>query len=198
MVIHDLENFWPDTDHDDPAQKNRRKWARDNGRITTASLDKKAKSAVYHGTSGKYKTALDGCTCEDFQQRKLPCKHIYRLAYELGIIERPKKAAPPGIPKADIELTRKDLGISPGKIFHIGYKGGRGDVSERDIEIQKLAYAGDKLYVYAYCHMRKTTRSFLASRITYMTYEGRQINNFQDLLTVDNDVIENLVRQALE
>ena len=34
-----------------------------------------------------YDTSLSSCTCVDFQERKLPCKHIYRLAVELGYIE---------------------------------------------------------------------------------------------------------------
>lgn len=34
-----------------------------------------------------YMTSLSRCTCYDFRERKLPCKHIYRLAVELGIIE---------------------------------------------------------------------------------------------------------------
>ncbi len=32
-------------------------------------------------------TSLTKCNCADFERRKLPCKHIYRLAVELGIIE---------------------------------------------------------------------------------------------------------------
>ena len=30
---------------------------------------------------------LDSCTCYDFQSRDLPCKHMYRLALELGCLE---------------------------------------------------------------------------------------------------------------
>ena len=33
-----------------------------------------------------YKTTLSGCTCSDFITRKVPCKHMYRLALELNII----------------------------------------------------------------------------------------------------------------
>lgn len=34
-----------------------------------------------------YDTSLSTCNCYDFQERQLPCKHIYRLAVELGLIE---------------------------------------------------------------------------------------------------------------
>ena len=39
--------------------------------------------------SGKdpYRTTLDSCTCGDFTVRRLPCKHIYRLAAEHGGID---------------------------------------------------------------------------------------------------------------
>lgn len=34
-----------------------------------------------------YDTTLSSCTCYDFQKRSLPCKHIYRLTSELGVIK---------------------------------------------------------------------------------------------------------------
>lgn len=37
------------------------------------------------GTRGiLYITTLDSCTCDDFQRRGLPCKHIYKLALAMG------------------------------------------------------------------------------------------------------------------
>ena len=41
-------------------------------------------SAVTVGRTGKYNTSLNFCTCQDFQKRRKPCKHIYRLSYKLG------------------------------------------------------------------------------------------------------------------
>lgn len=40
-----------------------------------------------------YDTSLSQCTCHDFQERRLPCKHIYRLAVELGVIEIIRRAS---------------------------------------------------------------------------------------------------------
>lgn len=40
-----------------------------------------------HNKSGlihEYDTTLSTCTCPDFRERKLPCKHIYCLALLLG------------------------------------------------------------------------------------------------------------------
>lgn len=42
------------------------------------------------GTTGeKYNVFLDHCSCPDFKKRQKPCKHMYRLALELGIIDGP-------------------------------------------------------------------------------------------------------------
>ena len=53
--------------------------------IVIRSYDASAGSAEIVGTHGEiYKTTLDTCTCEDFQRRGLPCKHIYKLALSRG------------------------------------------------------------------------------------------------------------------
>ena len=51
-------------------------------------IDKEAKTAQFSSSSSLpyYTTSLSSCDCSDFQERKLPCKHIYRLAVELEII----------------------------------------------------------------------------------------------------------------
>lgn len=38
-------------------------------------------------TSVIYKVSLENCDCEDFSKSGLPCKHIYKLALELGIVD---------------------------------------------------------------------------------------------------------------
>ena len=42
-------------------------------------------SGTYH-PSEIYTVTLNHCDCKDFEERHLPCKHIYRLALELGIV----------------------------------------------------------------------------------------------------------------
>jgi predicted DNA-binding transcriptional regulator YafY len=88
-----------------------------------------------------------------------------------------------GITQEDIEAAREDLHIVPGKVFHIEYKDSWGDISERDIEIQKTTEKNGKIYIYAFCHLRLMVRSFLASNIISMTYEGRQIKDIEGFLT---------------
>lgn len=56
-----------------------------------SSLNKKklcAKIKSSYEPDTIYSTSLSDCTCPDFQRRKLPCKHIYKLALELGIVTK--------------------------------------------------------------------------------------------------------------
>lgn len=80
---------WLDSTHTTPDQLKRIASAQ-KSEVTPDSVDKEAQSCTILG-SGKnpYIVTLDHCTCSDFQRRHLPCKHIYRLAAELGIIDLP-------------------------------------------------------------------------------------------------------------
>lgn len=81
---------WPDWDdsiHEDEKQIERQ------GRAMTYpftfEIDKDNRCGKFSSTTGVpyYETHLDSCTCNDFLERQKPCKHIYRLAVELGLIE---------------------------------------------------------------------------------------------------------------
>lgn len=58
-----------------------------------------------------YDTTLSSCTCGDFECRKLPCKHIYRLASELGIIEIIKRQPNHSFDKKKLEETKNSSNI---------------------------------------------------------------------------------------
>ena len=46
-------------------------------------------SCTIHSESGNtYQTTLNHCSCDDFSYRSKPCKHMYRLALELGLALR--------------------------------------------------------------------------------------------------------------
>lgn len=48
-------------------------------------LDRSSETAIIQGSGSEpYRVTLNSCTCFDFESRKLPCKHIYRLSSELG------------------------------------------------------------------------------------------------------------------
>jgi hypothetical protein len=56
-------------------------------KVRPHSISKSDLSAEFIGSSGDiYNTSLDVCNCMDFSTRRLPCKHIYSLANELGYL----------------------------------------------------------------------------------------------------------------
>lgn len=82
---------WPDWDysiHSDTDQERRQ--VRAASYTSPFVLDKETRTARFISSvsaSQCYNTSLSQCDCLDFQRRHLPCKHIYRLAMELGLIE---------------------------------------------------------------------------------------------------------------
>ena len=78
---------WDGSIHNDSEQIKRITTAKKT-ETTPTSIDYENKRAEFKG-SGKspYNTSLDSCTCGDFFRRALPCKHIYRLAFELEGME---------------------------------------------------------------------------------------------------------------
>lgn len=57
-----------------------------SGQLTVGKLDERGKCALFVGGRGKkYRTTLERCTCPDFAERGVPCKHMYKLADELHL-----------------------------------------------------------------------------------------------------------------
>ena len=95
---------WPDNIHSTKDQSKRIASAKSSA-TTPASIDKNQMTAIFPSTSFiSYETTLKTCTCRDFTVRKLPCKHIYRLAIELGLW---KEHAESGINK-NLQITLED------------------------------------------------------------------------------------------
>lgn len=57
-----------------------------SAKLTPVKIDHDDMYGYFQGSHGRYETFLDFCPCGDFIRSKLPCKHIYRLAIELGIL----------------------------------------------------------------------------------------------------------------
>lgn len=84
--------------------------------LTPISVDYEAQTGVFNG-SGKtpYEVTLDFCNCGDFRRRKLPCKHIYRLAMELGVIKNDYET---GINKYSLNEQLFSLPVDTQSIFY--------------------------------------------------------------------------------
>ncbi|WP_352426190.1 SWIM zinc finger family protein, partial [Aminomonas paucivorans] len=71
--------------HDSPPQRERQERAL---QTILLELDREGKKARFLSSTDEvttYETSLDWCTCTDYARRHLPCKHMYRLANEVGI-----------------------------------------------------------------------------------------------------------------
>ena len=79
--------FGPWTEHPADTDEEKRLASAQQSKTTPTSIDREHETGVFYG-SGKdpYQTTLASCICNDFVRRKKPCKHVFRLAMELGII----------------------------------------------------------------------------------------------------------------
>lgn len=60
--------------------------------VELLSVDKDSLCAIFLGSTDEiYETTLTNCTCSDFSRRNLPCKHMYKLAIELDVIDPDSK-----------------------------------------------------------------------------------------------------------
>lgn len=77
---------WVSETHTTEYAKKRIKSAQ-SAKLTPIKIDTEDLYGYFQGSSGRYETFLDYCPCGDFHRSKLPCKHIYRLAIELGLMD---------------------------------------------------------------------------------------------------------------
>lgn len=89
MDKFEMWNSWGDI-HNDADQKKRIESAK-KANMTPVSVDENDLSGEFVG-SAKYHVTLLTCNCSDFRRRGLPCKHIYRLAIELGLLDEQAKS----------------------------------------------------------------------------------------------------------
>lgn len=77
---------WPEGAHDSPDQLKRLASAK-SSKTTPTSIDAVSSRGIFPGSGAMpYNVTLESCTCGDFIRRGLPCKHMYRLAIELGLL----------------------------------------------------------------------------------------------------------------
>ena len=69
--------------HFNPEQVKRQKSALDK-KLTPLEIDRENETGKFRGSKKDYCTTLSNCQCVDFGRRRLPCKHMYRLAMEVG------------------------------------------------------------------------------------------------------------------
>lgn len=99
---------WPEDIHATVDQVKRLASAK-SSKTTPSSVDQENMTGIFPSSgSAPYATSLDSCTCGDFIRRKLPCKHIYRLAIELGLLNEIAQSGVNKNTSAAHQLSLKD------------------------------------------------------------------------------------------
>lgn len=70
---------------DKPEERVKRELKAASAECTPISIDAGQQCGKFVGSSGFYNTWISECECVDFRRRGFPCKHMYRLAHELGL-----------------------------------------------------------------------------------------------------------------
>ena len=81
--------------------------------INNEEMSMEIRSATYPETI--HLTNLMDCDCKDFKNRHLPCKHMYKLAFELGVMDVPPD--PPVIQAQKNDITCKIFSIKGNNLF---------------------------------------------------------------------------------
>jgi hypothetical protein len=107
-MYEELWNRWSEC-HSDINQQKRMESAK-KAACTPVFLDQTTGSAHFKGSSGNHTTSLEQCSCIDFNRRRLPCKHMYRLAMEFELIDADfasdkSQIVEPGALREDIAVT---------------------------------------------------------------------------------------------
>lgn len=77
-------------------------------KLTPVKVDRDDLYAYFQGSHGRYETFLDSCTCGDFRRSRRPCKHIFRLAIELGLMDIAVEHDDSAIPVPHKEIAKLD------------------------------------------------------------------------------------------
>lgn len=72
---------------DDPGKRERKKKSAASAKMTPLEISAKTGVGRFKGEHGEYTATLVSCPCGSFIRDRLPCKHMYRLAHELGIYD---------------------------------------------------------------------------------------------------------------
>ena len=99
-ALEKWKSSWDSSIHESDYAAKRIKSAK-SAKLTPIKIDTDDCYGYFQGTHGRYETWLDLCPCGDFIRSKLPCKHIYRLAIELGIMNEEAATDQNAIPEVN-------------------------------------------------------------------------------------------------
>lgn len=77
---------------------------------TPVAIDRTEETADFRGKSGEYQTTMFSCTCKSYCIKDAPCKHMYRLAMELGYIKADFTSDATKIPTPELKRSTGKAG----------------------------------------------------------------------------------------
>ena len=133
-----MSNTLENTYVDDLEQIKRLRRAKE---VQTLSINHDTHEGIFKGSSKKnYSTTLNACTCRDFIVRKQPCKHIYKLALELGVIDFPDNInSLPTAKSHTMQVSRKEI------TYKKKFKANTNSFIAIDLETTGVSYRVDKI-----------------------------------------------------
>ena len=106
-ALETWKKAWSKETHETEYAQKRIKSAK-SAKMTPIKIDTTDLYGYFQGSHGRYETFLDSCPCGDFIRNKLPCKHIYRLAMELGLLNEKAESNTNAIPTPKRERVSLD------------------------------------------------------------------------------------------
>ncbi|SMC64370.1 exonuclease domain-containing protein [Sporomusa malonica] len=79
-------DFWDEQGFEIHTTEDQVKRQKSASKVSLESINTESKIAVING----YNVTLESCTCRDFSIRRLPCKHMYKLAQDLKVFDMSK------------------------------------------------------------------------------------------------------------
>lgn len=110
-------NWSPDLLNDEYAKK--RIKSAQSAKLTPIKIDYDDFCGYFQGSYGHYETFLDSCPCVDFKRSQRPCKHMFRLAMELGLMKIDYQSNVYAIPTPKSEMMPLDEMIDKVKVLSV-------------------------------------------------------------------------------
>lgn len=95
---------WPENLLTDEYAKKRIKSAKSK-KLTPIKIDDHDFFGYFQSSRDRYETFLDSCSCIDFIRNNRPCKHMFRLAMELGLLNEDFQTDIAAVPTVSNEKT---------------------------------------------------------------------------------------------
>lgn len=156
-----------------------------SAKLTPVKIDPSDCYGYFQGAHGRYETWLDSCPCGDFRRSRLPCKHIYRLAIELGIMDEEASSDQNAIPEPNVRKVSLSETLDIVETLSI----------EAQHELLGIAYATTSKDPFKQIDADKIADELLESGI--ITDDGTDINE-TIIFGTKPEIIDFLVNQNIE